>query len=340
MKLSEKAAKVNFDDLDDESGSGSSAAQPAGGAPAGSAAAPRTRATGVAGITDRINLHHQVTELQTQLAAFEAAQLVVMLDPAQVKESKWKNRHELSYSTQEYMDLRDEIAAAGGNVQPIKVRRKAKGANGEDEYEIVYGRRRNRSCLDLGFKVAAIIEDMDDLALFTAMERENRNRADLSPWEQGVMYKDALDAKLFASQKQMAAALGISAGALSMALALASLPDEVISAFPSPLELQYRWGTELTSALEADTARVITKAQELGKMSPRPTARVVLEALVGAGSGAPKVQPEARELRSADRMAGIYSKDAKGRISVKLSSGALTVAKEKKLVEFLERLLQ
>src|SRR3990167_6140050 len=155
MSLKDKAAKVDFGDLDDDA-----VQTPASPAAAAAAAAQptRPRTTGVAGITDRINLHHQVQELQAQVAEYEGAQLVVKLDPRRVKESKWKNRHELAYSTKEYAELKAEIEAAGGNVSPIKVRRKGKGADGQDEYEIVFGRRRNRACLESGFEVAAIIE--------------------------------------------------------------------------------------------------------------------------------------------------------------------------------------
>lgn len=342
MSLRDKAAKVNFDGLDDEPGQGGDTA-PAEAAPASTPVTavmpipPRPRATGVAGITDRINLHHQVVELQAQVAKYEGAQLVTRLDPRRIKQSRWKNRHELSYSTQEYAELKAEIEAAGGNVQPVKVRRVGKGADGQDEYEIVYGRRRLRACLELGFEVAAIVEDMDDLELFKEMERENRSRADLSPWEQGVMYKDALDAKLFTSQRQMAAVLNVSPGALSMALALASLPDEVINAFPSPLELQYRWAAELTQALEKNTARVITAAQELAARSPRPGAKEVLATLVSMD--ALKREATAKELRIGDRVVGSFAKDARGGINLKLKAGALNAGNEKKLIEFVERLL-
>jgi len=341
MSLRDKAAKVNFDGLDEEPGQGAETAPAVVAAPAATPVAvapipPRPRATGVAGITDRINLHHQVLDLQAQVAKYEGAQLVTKLDPRRIKQSRWKNRHELSYSTQEYAELKAEIDAAGGNVQPIKVRLVGKGADGQDEYEIVYGRRRLRACLELGFEVAAIVEDMDDLELFKEMERENRSRADLSPWEQGVMYKDALDAKLFTSQRQMAAVLNVSPGALSMALALASLPDEVINAFPSPLELQYRWAAELTQALEKDTARVITVAQELVAKSPRPKAKEVLVALL---STEVRKHDAAKELRAGDRVVGSFAKDAKGGINLKLKAGALNAGNEKKLIEFVERLL-
>jgi ParB family chromosome partitioning protein len=276
-------------------------------------------------------------ELQAQVAKYEGAQLVTKLDPRRIKQSKWKNRHELSYSTPEYVELKTEIEAAGGNVQPIKVRRVGKGADGQDEYEVVYGRRRLRACLELGLEVSAIVEEMDDLQLFTEMERENRSRADLSAWEQGVMYKEALDAKLFSSQRHMAAVLNVSQANLSMALALAALPEQVIRAFPSPLELQFRWASELTQALERDTARVITLATEIAEKSPRLPAKEVLTLLVSA-QGTPNTEPVQQELKAGDKVVGSFSRDAKGRISVKLKAGALSAVNEKKLIEFVQRL--
>jgi hypothetical protein len=73
------------------------------------------------------------------------------------------------------------------------------------------------------------------------------------------MYKQALDTKLFSSQRHMAVVLNVSQANLSMALALASLPEQVIRAFPSPLELQFRWASELSQALERDRTRVISR---------------------------------------------------------------------------------
>jgi ParB family transcriptional regulator, chromosome partitioning protein len=333
MSLKDKAAKIKLSDLD------SPAAPVAAGDPeqgVESSPLPRAR-SGVAAITHSIGLHHRVQDLEAQVAAFEDAKLVVHLDPKRVRPSKWKNRHELSFSTPRYAELKAEIEAAGGNVQAIKVRKAGKGADGQDEYEIVYGRRRHRACLELGLTVAAVVEEMGDMQLFTEMERENRNRQDLSPWEHGVMYKDALDAGLFASQRQLAAKLGIPQSNLSLALKLASLPDEVVAAFPSPLDLQFRWGTVLADALERDTARVMTVASELAALSPRLSSKEVLARLVSAQQESSP--PAAREFKSGDKVLGTWVRDSKGGGSLRLRSGALTAGTEKKLVEFLERLL-
>lgn len=134
---------------------------------------PRRR-TGVGMNSERINLQHELGELQAKVNLYESGGAVVMLDPNQVKDSKAKNRHELAFSSREYAELKKEIGSSGGNDVPIKVRPRGKSSEGADVFEIVWGRRRNRACLELGLQVAAIVEDMDDVEAFKQMERENR----------------------------------------------------------------------------------------------------------------------------------------------------------------------
>ena len=67
-----------------------------------------------------------------------------------IKPSKWANRHEASFLTAEFEELKAEIAAAGGNVQPIKVR-PVEVLNGstpstDTTYELIFGHRRHRAC--------------------------------------------------------------------------------------------------------------------------------------------------------------------------------------------------
>lgn len=335
MSLRDKAAKINFSDLD-EPAAQPSAVQVAVVEPAlPPAGKPRT---GVEAITHRINLQHRVTELEQQVVELSATDVVVELDPKQIRQSRWKNRHELSFGTKAYAELKAEIEAAGGNVQPIKVRRAGQGSAGQEQYEIVYGRRRLRACLDLGFKVRAIVEDMDDLQLFKEMERENRNREDLSPWEQGVMYKDALDSKLFSSQRQLAAALNVNPGNLNTALTLAGLPAEVVAAFPTPFDLQFRWASLLAKALEENTARVMTVAAEIANLNPRPPAKEVLARLLG-GEGSSVQTAQKRDFSVGTKVVGSLVREPSGALTVKFKAGTLTAANERKLVEFVEKLL-
>ena len=327
-----KAALVDLGGLDSDE-----ASAPVGEAP-GTNTVARAR-SGVAAITQSIAVHHRVQELEEKLATFEDAKLVVQLDPKRIRQSRWKNRHELSYSTQAFADLKAEIAEAGRNVQPIKVRRvSAKGAD-QEEFEIVYGRRRLRACLELGLPVFAVVEEMDDQQLFAEMERENRNREDLSPWEQGLMYKDALDSGLFASQRQMAGRLGVPQSMISGALALASLPEELVAAFRSPLDLQYRWAPDLIKALERDAVRVMAEAAQLAKLAERPPSKEVLRRLVEIAVPGNKPGQTSREFRAGGRVVGSLVRDRRGSLGIKVYAGVLAPAAEKKLTDFLEKLL-
>lgn len=217
--------------------------------------------------------------LEARLKEFEGSLPVKLIDADKISVSKWANRDSRSYEREEFRALKDEIAQAGGNVQPIKVR----PLKGEDErYEVVFGHRRHRACLELGLPVLAVVDEVSDQDLFKEMDRENRARADLAPWEQGVMYRRALSEQLFSSQDQLARELGVDPGNLSKALRLANLPESIVRAFPSPLDLQYRWAKALNDALQADPEGVVARAEELaGNRAMAQNAREVFDILCG-----------------------------------------------------------
>lgn len=343
MSLKAKAAAIDLSDLGQPPKPPDDPAPTSADAPAAAPAevaaepapapAPVGRRSGVAAIQQSIGVHLRVQQLEAENAELREANVVVKLEPSRVRDSKWKNRHELSFATKEFLDLKAEIESAGENVQAIKVRR-VEGV--PDEYEIVYGRRRLRACRELGLRVNAIVEQLDDVQLFIEADRENRKRADLTPWEQGVMYKHALDAGLFSSQRQMAAKLGVDSGNLSVAIRLASLPEEVVAAFPSPLDLQFRWGGALTAALEGDAVRVGQLAREIAAREVRPTAKEVFALLTSPAK--PEREAVSKELRSAGKKVGAWSRDARGGFSFKIKAGALNVSEEKKLTDFLDKL--
>jgi len=183
------------------------------------------------------------------------------LNPKSIKPTKWANRHDKSYEGQEFSELKAEIESAGGNVQAIKVR--PIPGSSPQEYEIVFGHRRHRACLELGFLVLATIESIDDKELFKEMDRENRLRADLRPYEQGLMYARALDEGLFSSQRKLAEELGLQSSNVSTAINIARLPKGVLDAFCSPLEIQYRWSAPLNDAVKTNLDLVLLRANEI-----------------------------------------------------------------------------
>ena len=245
-------------------------------------ARPKTAIGAMAQFTDRQSTAiKEAAHLKVQLKEFEGSLATRLIDPMVIVRSKWANRHDLSFVGPEFEGLKEDIRAQGGNVQPIKVRH-LQGEAGK--YEIIFGHRRHQACLELGIGVQAIIDDLDEKHLFIEMDRENRQRKDLRPYEIGAMYRKALDEGLFSSARRLAEEVGIDHSQLSKSLALARLPTEVLNAFVSPLDLQYRWVGDLVSALQKDPDTVLSLAKRIQGESPRPTSATVFERLT-AGCG-------------------------------------------------------
>lgn len=240
-------------------------------------AKPKTAIGAMAQFTDRqSNAIKEAAQLKEQLKEFEGSLPTKRIDPKLIVRSKWANRHDLSFTGHEFEGLKEDIQAQGGNVQPIKVRR-LKGETGK--YEIVFGHRRHQACLELGIDVQAIIDDLDEKHLFIEMDRENRQRKDLRPFEIGAMYAKALDEGLFTSARKLADEVGIDQSQLNKALSLARLPANVLKAFESPLDLQYRWVADLVGAIQRDPDHVLSIAKVIQVESPRPASGEVFKRL-------------------------------------------------------------
>jgi ParB family chromosome partitioning protein len=191
------------------------------------------------------------------------------MDPRSIHPSRWANRHDASFATSAFAGLKADIEHAGGNVQPILVR---PSKDSTSEFDIVFGHRRHRACLELGVPVLASIwtEELGDAALFAAMDRENRERADLSSYEQGVMYQRALEEQLFPTQRQLAEALGVSHTWVRKALMVAQLPPAIIECFRSPLDISFRHAEQINAALEKDRRGVMKRVERLRGRSLAP----------------------------------------------------------------------
>ena len=255
-------------------------------------------------------------QLHEKLAEFDNARPTRMLKPELVKPSKWANRHEASFTGEDFKAIKLEIENSGGNVQPIKVRPIA----GSDQYEIVFGHRRHRACLELEIDVLAIVEELSDLQLFAEMDRENRQRKDLRPYEVGVMYARALDEGLFPSAKKMSEAIGVDLGQIGKALNLARLPKEVIDCFRSPLDLQYRWSAPLSNALQKDPDLVLNRARKLQEEGGTVIAAKVLQKLIGAEDKKDADHPHAVDLRGkAGRSAKVHYDTARMMVQIDMA---------------------
>jgi ParB family chromosome partitioning protein len=231
---------------------------PPGAAPA----APAAPSEPVTGVMRHAGLAQELHSLRAQVQQLEGERGAQPLDARLVRPSRWANRHAASFESEDFAELKAEIAGAGGNVQPIKVRPLREPEADGARYEIVFGHRRHRACLELGLEVLAVVAELDDRSLFAEMDRENRVRKNLSAYEQGVMYRRALQEGLFPSQRMLAVAVGADSGNVSRAIRIAELPQEILAAFGSPLAVQFAWASDLADAVQRDREAALAAARE------------------------------------------------------------------------------
>lgn len=275
----------------------------------------------------------KVQDLKDQLKQFDDIKPVRSIDPRMISPSKWANRHESSFTSSEFLDLKNEIESCGGNVQPISIRPKVDELG---KFEIIFGHRRHQACLQLGLTVSAMVENIDDQSLFASMDRENRLRADLSPFEQGEMWRRALDEGLYPSLRKMAEELSVDPGNVSKAVVIARLPKEVLAAFESPTQIQYRWGQLLNDALAKDPELILTRAKKI-RLSAKKLAPA--EAL-GELLGKQKIEkPVMIALKKKGKAVGKFVRKVDGSIGITLNAGVLNKDEFNQLQATIEGLL-
>jgi ParB family chromosome partitioning protein len=284
-------------------------------------------------------LEGRLQDAMGELRNWDGAKATRLLDPNSIRRSAFANRHESGFKGEAFDALVHEIKEAGGNVQPIKVRAiNEPGGEEGAQYEIVFGHRRHAACAQLGLPVLAFIDNLDDQALFVEMERENRERADLSAWEQGVMYARALDRGLYPSLRQLAAAIGVDPTNLSKALVLARLPESVLSAFASPLDLQFRWATAFKMALEADASGLESRATKMAAQRGGRTAKEIFLALTAPQDGRveSRTPGSVQSFAKGGKTVATLKIDADGQSVIRIRV-PLNEARQKELAQLLER---
>jgi ParB family chromosome partitioning protein len=142
------------------------------------------------------------------------------------------------------------------------------------DYELIFGSRRLFVACHLNLALKLEVRVLTDQEAAIALDIENRQRRDLSPYERGRSYINWLREGLFASQEELARALGISASQVSRLVRLAQLPSVLLSAFPSPVEICEKWGRDLLDLWEDPQRKpaIATAAREMASEAPRPSA--------------------------------------------------------------------
>jgi ParB/RepB/Spo0J family partition protein len=169
--------------------------------------------------------------------------------------------------------------------------------------ELIFGARRLFVARHINVPLLVEIREMSDREAIIAMDIENRQRTDISPYERGVSYARWLRSGQFACQEDIARSLRISASQVSRLLRLAQLPAVIINSFNGPSAICEGWGLEIMEALEDPQRRASTirSARYLATMSPRPPAREVYRQLVSAISNGQRVRKQAHDEVVKDR---------------------------------------
>jgi ParB family chromosome partitioning protein len=163
------------------------------------------------------------------------------------------------------------------------------------DIELIYGARRLFVARHINKPLLVELrDDISDRDALVAMDIENRQRVDISPYERGQSYARWLREGHFQSQDDISRALKVSASQVSRLLKLARLPSVIVSAFDTPVDICEGWGLELLDALSNPSRRdqTIRKARLIGSSAVRPPAREVYRQLLSAAAQGRKVKPK------------------------------------------------
>jgi ParB family chromosome partitioning protein len=172
--------------------------------------------------------------------------------------------------------------ARHGQLVPALGRRAPRGA--DHDIEIICGARRLFVARHFNQPLLVDLRDLSDRQAIIALEMENGQRLDLSPYERGLGYARWLRDRHFGSPEEIASALQMSRSRILRVLKLASLPDEVLEAFGSPQQIRTGWGYALAMALQdpQKRTRLLQASRDIAAISPPLPASEVHERLRAA----------------------------------------------------------
>ncbi len=186
-----------------------------------------------------------------------------------------------------YLDesnCRAEIASFSKHGQLIPVLGRRLASDRDYDFELYLGARRLFVARHLKCELAVEIRELTTRDALVAMDVENRQRADVSPYERGLSYSRWLRAGLFKSQDEIVQCLHQSASQVSRLLRMARLPAVIVGAFTSPRDIREAWGLEIADALD-DTYRrqlTINKARAIAKRESKSSPEDVYRELLSA----------------------------------------------------------
>lgn len=191
-----------------------------------------------------------------------------LVEPDDCKPWQYHNRDEIWLNPVRCQDLISSIRKNGQQF-PILARR-LENSSDDIHWEIIAGRRRWFACKYLGIKLRVKVIDSADRECAIIMHLENKDRADISEFEDAVSYKRQLEAGLFFSQDDMALDLGLKKSKLSKMLSVANIMKykTIVSLFSDISKLKINPVYALVTLIEKNEANksvILKKAESLKK---------------------------------------------------------------------------
>lgn len=129
------------------------------------------------------------------------------------------------------------------------------------EYEIIFGRRRWKACLEYGLQLKAIIKNITDQDAAIAQKEENENRENISDYSRAFYYKKLLDESVFESISMLAKRMMIGKTSLLDILSYTRINKKILEAMPKPYKL-----TKAAAVKLATISQKISSEEELNAL--------------------------------------------------------------------------
>ncbi|MFW2589435.1 plasmid partitioning protein RepB [Sagittula sp. SSi028] len=232
----------------------------------------------------------------------------------------------------EGFDALVESIREGGQQVPILLRR----APTDGRFEVIYGRRRLAACRELGIKVKANVQDLDDDAALLAKGLENAARRNLSFYEKARFA--AMIAAAGHDSKTARQVLGLSASGLShLNKIIDNVPDDVGDQIgAAPKSGRPKW----TALADAFAGQKITASAALGILAG-------FDASMGSDERLDQLLKEitrrgARPAQSRETtpVEGITVKSGKAALSVNISKAGTNAAFGKWLDDNIDQIIR
>ncbi len=205
--------------------------------------------------------------------------------------------HDRLESTISEHTCKAEIDSFDKHGQLVPVMGRPLRSDADYDVELIFGARRLFVARQANKPLAVELREISDMEAIVAMDIENRQRADISPYERGLSYARWLRESYFGSQDEIARTLRVSSSQVSRLLKIARLPPVIVNAFRSPAEICEGWGLDLVEALSDASRRQATVlcARAIANGGARQESREVYRQLMSASAPGRKLKPRVHD---------------------------------------------